>query len=124
MIEIHDLRVPAEYPVMPRVPVDAGTNIPRLTVIAVDVRACHISLESPGNDHGRGLQLEAAIPHVGDDLGTRTLETIELAHVELALEGVALVLDAAIERGHLVAHLIDQDVRSKDVGSEDDRAVR
>src|SRR6516165_5631825 len=102
MVEIHDLRVPAEHAVMPRVPVDPGAYVPGLAVITVDIGPREIDLEGLRDNHGRGLQLEAAVPLGGNDAGTRTLEVIELADVVLALERPALVLDARIEGAHLV----------------------
>src|SRR6516164_2127497 len=116
MVEIHDLRVPAEHAVMPRVPVDPGAHVPGLAVITIDIGPRDIDLEGPRDDHARSLQLEAAVPLVGNDAGTRTLEVTELADVILAFERPALVLDAPIERAHLVAQLIDVDPGSEDTG--------
>src|SRR5579864_8429912 len=124
MIEVRDLCVPAEHPVVPGVPVDPGADIPGLAVIAVDIGSPQIRLEGPWNDHRRGLQLEAPVPLIGHDAGARALEPVELAYVIFALERITLVLDAAIERGHLVAHLVDRDPRSENEGREYDRAVR
>src|SRR5215472_2876451 len=124
MVEIHDLRVPAEHAVVPRVPVDPGAHVPGLAVVPIDIGPREIDLEGPRDNHARSLQLEAAVPLIGNDAGTRTLEVIELADVILTLERPALVLDARIERAHLVAQFIDIDPGSEDAGREDHRAVR
>src|SRR5215469_3907156 len=108
---------------MPGMPVHADAHVPGLAVVAVNVGSAHVRLEGLGYQHFRAPELEAAVPLIGDDGGTRTHKVTELAHVILALERPTLVLDTAIERGHLVAHLLDFDTGAEYERLKDHRTV-
>src|SRR4030081_1455040 len=122
-MQVEELVVPADNSILEREEAKAASRIPRFPVLSINRRTAEIELESLRHQHCRGLHLET----VGEDSGKSgragTLEVVEPPQKVLALQRSAMILEAAVERSHLVCHIGDRGPRREEVGSENHTSV-
>src|ERR1051326_349439 len=123
-MEIQHFSVPANHLVLPRKPVDTNARVPGSAKITEYSRISGIKLQSFGNYHRRGLQLESMVEKGWDRGHAGALIITEPAQEVLSFQRIAVVFQSSIERGHLVTHIVYCDPWSKQVGRKDDRAIR
>src|ERR1700704_666086 len=122
-MQVEEFVVQADNSILEREEAQATSKIPRIAVLSINRRTAEIELESLRHRHCRGLHLET----VGEDSGKSgragTLEVVEPPQKVLAFQRSAIVLEAAVERSHLVCHIGDRGPLREEVGSENHTSV-
>src|SRR5687768_37970 len=84
--QVEPFRVPAHHFVLPRKPIHAGAEVPRISELPVYPRGANVELQSLRNHHCGTLQLKTMVEKLWQTLGAGSLEVVEPAPVILPLE--------------------------------------